>query len=213
MRANCSINFVTRIGFIAPAILFSQLSTGCASKATNEPARPPAAQRAYIARPCPAMKEQPAEAIPVGVLLEVADVTEPTGVPLKDWLAAHPVQVHHVAKLLLPAAINVPTQSPFGTCLDRACSQSEDATLEVTIKTAPTAASAQVELALNVSSDHRPPRRLSIKTGDQEPVSASLTAPEQTVIITPYYLYEPKQESMGKLLQCASQSPGPAGDR
>jgi len=212
MSSNSSINFVARIGLIAPVILFSQLSTGCAANATSKPAQSPTAERVYIAGACPAMKEQPAEAIPVGILLEVADVAEPTGIPLKDWLAAHPVETHHIAKISLPAATNVPAQSPFGTCLDRACSQNEDATLEVVVKTAPTAATTPVELELTFSAGHRPPRRLSIKTGDQEPVSGSLTTPEQTVIVTPYYLFEPKQESMGKLLHCASQSPRATGN-
>lgn len=207
MNTNGSTRLLTRIASIAPTVLLSQLAAPCAANAMNEPARTPAAQRAYIAGSCPAMRKQPPQAVPVGVLLEVADVVEPTGVPLRDWLAAHPVEVHHVAKISLPVATNVPTQSPFGTCLDRTCSQNEDATLEVVVIKAPASASEPLELQLNVSSGSRPPRHLSVKTTDQEPVLASLSVPDQTVVVTAYYLFEPRQQSMGKFLQCASQSP------
>jgi hypothetical protein len=207
MTNNGSNGLLTRIASIAPTILLSQLAAACAANATNETPRTPVAQRAYIAGSCPAMREQPPQAVPVGVLLEVADVVEPTGVPLKEWLAAHPVEVHHVAKISLPLTTNVPTESPFGSCLNRTCSQNEDATLEVVVIKAPASASEPLELLLNVSSGSRPPRHLSVKTTDQEPVLASLSTPDQTVVVTAYYLFEPKQQSMGKFLHCASQSP------
>ena len=94
----------------------------------------------------------------------------------------------------------------------KAAARAEDASLQVSVSQAPTDASTPVELQLSFRSGDRQPRRLSVTTTDQEPVLASLTTPQQTVVITPYYLFEPKQESMGKLLQCASQSPRATGN-
>jgi hypothetical protein len=198
---------------ISSAIMVSELLIGCAGSATGEsPPRVPEKQRAYIAGSCAELKEQTSTAAPVGMLLEVADVVEPIRAPVKDWLSTHPVEVHHVAKISVPMTPNTPVQGPFGTCLDRACSKAEDATLEVIVISAPADHSAPVELQLNFKSANGQSRPLSVKTTDQEPVLASLTAPpEQTVVITPYYLFEPKQHSMGLLMQCASRTPKATG--
>ncbi|MET0793664.1 MAG: hypothetical protein ABW061_19245 [Polyangiaceae bacterium] len=154
------------------------------------------------------MKERTSTAAPIEVLLEVADVVEPIGTPVKDWLSTHPVEVHHVVRISVPMTTKTPVQGPFGTCLDRVCSKAEDATIEVNVTAVPADQSAVVELQLNFKSGNGQSRPLSVKTTDQEPVLASLTTrPEQTVVITPYYLFEPKQQSLGLLLQCASRKP------
>lgn len=200
-----------RIASIAAVALF-KLLIGCTVSASGQPARVAEKQRAYIAGSCAALKEQASGAVPVGILLEVADVVEPIGVPIKDWLSGHSVQVHHVAKISVPMTANTPVHGPFGTCLDHTCSEAEDATLEVIVTRAPTDASTPVELQLNLTSGNRQPRRLSVKTTDQEPVVASMTTPpEQTVVITPYYLFESKQRGLALLIQCASQTPRATG--
>ena len=193
---------------IAAVIVLSELSIGCTGSAMGQSSRVPEKQRAYIASSCATLKEQTSTAAPVGMLLEVADVVEPIGAPVKDWLSTHSVEVHHVARISVPMTVNTPVQSPFGTCLDRACSKAEDATLEVIVTTAPTDHSAAVELQLNFKLGNGQPRSLSVKTTDQESVLASLTTPpEQTVVITPYYLFEPKQHSLALLMECASRTP------
>ncbi len=195
------------IGFVS---VLSELLSGCTSSAPNEPARAPEAPRAYIAGACPALKEQIPGKVPIGILLEVADVVEPLGVPVKAWLSAHSVEVHHVAKISVPMTTNTPVHGPFGSCSDRSCSKTEDTTLEVIVTRAPTDASAPVELQLNFSSGNQP-RHLSVKTADQDPVVASLAAPEQTLVITPYYLFESRQQSLALLIQCASRTPQVTG--
>ncbi len=189
-------------------VLLPALPTGCAGNTMRQPERAAEAPRAYIAIPCATLKEQGAKAVPVGILLEVADVVEPIGAPIKGWLSAHQVEVHHVAKVFVPLTENAPVQGPFGTCLDPSCSEAQDATLEVIVTSAPRNASAPVELQLSVVPENGEARQISVATTDQEPVLVSLTtSPTQTLVITPYYLYEPKQRSLGLLIQCASQTP------
>ena len=190
---------------IAAVSLLSQLSIGCTASATRQPAAVPDKQRAHIGEPCAALKEQHVGAVPVGILLEVADVVEPVGSPIKDWLATHSVEVHHVARISVPMTANTPVSGPFGTCLDRTCSEAEDTTVQVTVTKIPTDASAPVELQLDFTSGNGRPRRLSVRTGDQEPVLESLTTPpEQALVITPYYLFDPRQHSLELLTQCAT---------
>jgi hypothetical protein len=196
-----------QIPSITPLVLFSGLSSGCAESVGEQPARAPERPLAYIAQPCATLKEQPPTATPVEIFFEVADIVQPAGAPMKDWLATHPVEVHHVAKFSIPVTANTPIQVPFGTCLDQTCSKTEDATLVVNLSRAPTDASAPVELELNLSTENGPPRQLSVKTTDQEPVRASLTTPpEQTVVVMPYYLFGSKSHGLQLLVQCASQS-------
>jgi hypothetical protein len=201
--------FSVRSASVAAVILFSGLSTGCTASATRQPVSVPEKQRAYIAEPCATLKQQGAEAVPVGMVLEVADVAEPLGVPVKDWLAAHSIEVHHVAKISVPMTVGAVVRSPFGACLDRTCSEAEDGALEVTVAKVPTDVSKQVELQLDFTSKSGGPRRLSVKATNQEPVLEALAGPsDQTVVITPYYLFEPKQHSLDLLLQCASSGKG-----
>jgi len=196
-----------RLCRIARLLLIPAAMSGCARSATEQPTRAPEAQRAYIGAGCAAMKEHTADAAPVGILLEVADVVEPIGAPARDWLSAHPVEVHHVAKISLPMTPNTRITSPFGTCLDRRCTKAEDTQLEVLMKNGPANASAPLQLQLTFTSGSGAPRHLSIETSDQQPALASTTSPEQTVVVTPYYLFEPKQHSMALLMQCAAQAP------
>jgi hypothetical protein len=65
------------------------------------------------------MKEQPPAAVPVGMILEVANVLEPVGKPIKDWLSTHPVETHSLAKISLQTMTGTSAPSPFGTCSDR----------------------------------------------------------------------------------------------
>lgn len=138
---------------------------------------------------------------------------EQIGVPVKDWLATHPVEVHHVARLSVPMTVGTAVRGPFGTCLDRACADAQPTTLDVTVTKVPSSMSAHVELQLDFVSTSGGPRRLSVTLADQEPLVRSLEgAPEQTVVITPYYLVEPKQRSLDLLLQCASSRATKAAD-
>jgi len=142
--------------------------------------------------------------------LEVADVEEALGTPTKDWLAVHPVRLHSVAKFILPLTPTATADDPSGDCRERACGKSVDGTLEASVTSAPAAAFAPVELHLARTLADGVTHRLSVKTTDQEPILASfMTAPEQNLVLVPYFLFEPKQQSMELLLQCAASEAGP----
>jgi hypothetical protein len=193
----------------ASAVALIALASGCAG-ATNEPARAPDERSGYIARACPQLKEQSSRGVPAEISLEVADLDEPIGTPIKDWLAAHPVRLNSVAKFILPLMPLRPGQVSSDPCLERACGESVDGTLRVSVTTVPSSASAVVELQLERTLLDGTTRRLSVKTVDQHPVLASFTTtPKQTLVVTPYYLFAPRQQSMELLFQCAAREAGP----
>jgi hypothetical protein len=50
------------------------------------------------------------------------------------------------------------------------------------------------------------PQRAVIDTGNQEPTLAKLSGLRgESIVVTPYYLFEPKKESLAILLQCTSR--------
>lgn len=208
MRARVLINFPRIVHGVASCVLLSAMSAGCGGTAIEAPARAPKPEPVYIARPCAAMREQPIAAVPVGMILEVANVLEPVGKPAKDWLATHPVDARAVAKISLSTMAGTSAPSPFGLCSNRDCSETQDGSLGVTVSKAPADASAPIELLFALTTPNGDNRSLSLKTTDQEPVTASLAAsPAQTIVVTPYYLYEPTQHGMQLLLNCASRTP------
>ena len=189
---------------IVSIVLLSKLFIGCAS-ATSKSVEAPQEQRAYIARSCAALKEPTSRAAPVGIVLEVADIEEPIAAPIKDWLAVHSVQTHHLAELALPMAVNTPVRGPYGICLERTCTSQQDGTIDVVALRLPADALAAVELQLDFTFGNGQPRRLSVKATNQEPILASFTTrPKLTLVITPYYLFEPRQRSLKLLAQCMS---------
>lgn len=190
---------------VRAVVLLAELIIGCASTA-SQPLAAPQEQRAYIARSCAALKERTSRAAPAWIFLEVADITEPIAEPIKEWLAVHPVQTHHLAGLAVPMTANTPVRGPYGICLDNTCERHEDGILDVVATALPTEASAAVELQLDFTFGNGQPRRLLVKTTNQEPVLASLTTqPKQTLVITPYYLFEPRYHSAELLAQCMSR--------
>ncbi|HYQ46311.1 MAG TPA: hypothetical protein VER11_30285 [Polyangiaceae bacterium] len=198
-----------RLTALALVTVLSEMALGCA-RAANQPASTPDEQRVLIARPCASARAQSSRGVPVGLVLEVANVAEPIGAPIKGWLAAHPVRIHGVARLVLQLPANTPAQGPFGICSEPACATSEDATLEVSVTGAPTDAAGPVELQLTITSANGSSRRLSVKTTDQEPAGVSVTtAPKQALVVTPYYLFEPREQSLEQLMQCAARDAGP----
>ena len=197
---------------IVSLVLLSALFIGCTTGATSKPVNTPGEQRAYIAKSCAALKERNQRAVPLGIFLEVADLTEPIAAPVKDWLAVHSVSTHHLAGLVVPMTANTPVRGPYGICLERTCVKHEDGTLDVVGLSLPADGSAAVELQLDFTFANGRPRRLSVKTTDQEPILASLTTrPEQTLVITPYYLFEPRHQSLKLLAQCMSRVPTATG--
>lgn len=193
---------------IASVIGLSALGSGCAS-ATNEPARVPGEREGYIARPCTPLKAQASRGVPIALALEVADVEEAIGTPIKEWLAVHPVQLHSVAKFILPLTSTTPADGDSNNCSGRACGKSVDGTLEVSVGSAPLVPSAPVELQLVLSANGET-RRLTVSTTDQEPVLVPFTTVQKrTLVLMPYYLFEPKQQSLDVLFQCAAREAGP----
>lgn len=194
---------------VAFVVGLAGLASGCGS-APSEPARAPDEHSGHIAGPCAPLKEQGSRGVPVAIVLEVADVEDAIGTPIKDWLAVHPVRLHSVAKFILPLKPTTPPDGSSNDCQGRACGKSVDGTLEVSVTGVPTAASEPVQLHLARTLADGATRRLSVKTTDQEPVLASFTTvPKQTFVLMPYYLFEPKQQSMDLLLQCAAREAGP----
>jgi hypothetical protein len=51
-----------------------------------------------------------------------------------------------------------------------------------------------------------PPRRAVIQAGNQEPTLANVSGiAGESIIVTPYYLFDPKNESLALLHQCSSR--------
>lgn len=101
---------------ITTALGFSELASACAS-VTSEPSRRPDERSGCIARPCPPLKEQRSQGGPIALVLEVADVEEAIGSPIKDWLALHPIRLRSAAKFILPLMGDGSGRSPFGHLL------------------------------------------------------------------------------------------------
>lgn len=197
-----------RCGFTVSVLALSGFLFGCGASAKNESAQASIDHRAFVGQTCEALKDQPLPSTPVGILLEVADVEGKLGAPLTEWLATHPVPAHSVAGLSVPMNEKLSVSGPFGACWDEGCVNREDGTLQVRAVSLPTEPSATVELQLEVVIPSAPPRTFTVKTANQEPVLIELTTPpKQTLVITPYYLFEPKKHSLKLLAQCVSRKP------
>jgi hypothetical protein len=197
-RFNSSLSVVALSGI---------LSSGCGASATNDPVKEPQGRSAYVAQPCTPLKVQSGQDVLDSVHLEVADVDVQIGAPPKEWLTMHAVPAHSVSWLSLPMKDVSPVSGPFSVCLDDLCAKREDGTLNVSVISFPTDSSAVVELKLEIDIPNFPPRIITVKTNNQEPVLAKLTTlPEQTLVITPYYLFEPKKHSLELLAQCVSRT-------
>ncbi len=136
------------------------------------------------------------------MFVEVASVLSPLDSSLRERLAA-PVEVDRVAGVLLE--LGKPTSGPWSTCAAPACSTEREDALIVSIRNPPADPSAPVELELTLGKDS--PKHATIRTGSQEPALAVLSEPPArgSVVVTPYYLFEPKDESLQLLQQCKSQ--------
>ena len=136
------------------------------------------------------------------MFVEVASVSSPLDSPLRERLAA-PVEVDQVAGVLVD--VGKPASGPWSTCADPSCATAREDTLTVNLRNLPADPSAPVELELELGKAS--PKRATIRTGSQEPALAVLSEPPArgAVVVTPYYLFEPKEESLKLLQQCRSQ--------
>lgn len=200
---NATHTHPTRLGFttVLAAALFTG-ALGCGGGAAIQPAQAPVKQSVLIARSCEGLKEQASKGAPVAVFVEIADVLSPLDSSLRERLAA-PVEVDQVAGVLID--IGKPTSGPWNMCVDAACAIERKDTLSVRMNDLPTDPSAPMELELELGKDS--PKRATIRTGSQEPALAVFSeAPGRgAVVVTPYYLFEPKDESLRLLQKCKSQ--------
>lgn len=180
-------------------------SFGCTGVAASQHEPTTANRSVLIARPCDALKVTDPERAPIGIFVEVANVISPMVPPLRDGWSADRVEADQVAGILLE--LNEPRNAPWRTCLNEACTLEQEGVLTVRIVNLPTNPSEPVSLEVELRAEGALARRAMVRTVNQEPAVAELTPPVETggVVVTPYYLFEPKQESLQSLMQCKSE--------
>lgn len=190
-------------------LAFAGPLSGCGTRARQPAATVPSAQVVYAGRPCAPLRIQSEPSAPIAVFLEVVDVEGEVGSPATAWLAAHAVSAHSVSGLYLPMTAAAEVSSPFGVCLDGLCSKRRDGALRIVGSAGrPANASEPVSLELDVPASDGTSRQFSVKAGDQDPVViASATPAKQTLVITAYYLYAPRERSLSLLAGCVANAP------
>ncbi|MGC4067971.1 MAG: hypothetical protein QM784_25640 [Polyangiaceae bacterium] len=185
-------------------VFISALTFGCSgAAAVNTQARSPES-RVLIARACPALKEPPPSTQLVSMFVEVADVSSIVEEPLDTWLATHPVEVSQVAHVMVPMELGKQVTAPWRDCRDPECPTETRAQLTVSASTLPGNVVTPVTLQLTFT-DGREGRSVAVvTTGNQTPAVAKPTVPRgsSTVVVTPYYLFAPKDQSVEDLMQC-----------
>ena len=180
-------------------------AVGCGTTQQDQPARPPIqAPRAFIARPCQPLQQKAATGAPVAMLVQVASVSSPMEQPLRSWLASHAVDAHNVAGVLVEQG--AAASSPWGECLNAACSENREARLTMRVQSLPANGSAPTVLEIEIASPDGAARRAVVQAGNQEPTLANLSGVSgESIVVTPYYLFDPKKESLALLHQCTSR--------
>jgi hypothetical protein len=186
------------------AVTFVICTVGCSGANTNQAVVAPV-ENVFIARPCAALKEWGLNHSPVGLFIEIANVSSPVESPLRDWLKVHPVKAHHVGGMMLEG--DKPTNGPWGICENQSCTSQRDGTVSARVLVLPNDPAAPIDLQLELTIGNDAPMRTIVRTGNQEPAIAAFSAPHAwgTTIVTPYYVFEPKQESLSILLQCKTR--------
>lgn len=187
----------------AGAAIVGVVFAGCASPSPAKPITPAtAAPRAFIARPCKAL-QQKARGTPVGMIVQVASISSPVEQPLRTWLASPAVDAHNIAGVLVEQG--KPASTGWGQCTDATCSAQRDARLTVRVPTLPTDASEVAVLEMEITAPQIPAHRAVVQAKDQTPTVAALSSVAgESIIVTPYFLFDPKKESMKLLGQCIS---------
>lgn len=190
----------------APTAILLVSAVGCGTTQHDQPpARAPMqAPPAFIARPCQPLQQKAAAGAPVALLVQVASVSSPMQQPLRSWLADHAVEAHNVAGVLVePSATGT---SPWGECVDAACSENREARLTMRVQNLPADGSAPAVLEIEIASPGSAARRAVVQAGNQEPTLANLSGVAgESIVVTPYYLFDPKKESLALLHQCTSR--------
>lgn len=177
-------------------VALSGLTQGCGHGHTPSAAtasqQPDHDSRVTIARSCAALKQRASGSPPAAVFVEVAHVRAPVSAPLREHLA-EPVSVSHVAGIMLEP--DRPASSPWGAAPQTLTVRWHEAS------------SAPSELELEIDSD--PSSRTTVRLDDQEPTLATRLQPghEGAIVVTPYYLFAPKEESLQLLQRCRADHP------
>lgn len=187
------------------ASIFIGWTVGCGSGAAIRQEPTTANRSVLIGRPCDALKVTDPERAPIGIFVEVANVISPIERPLRERLTAPDVEADQVAGILLE--LNEPRNAPWRTCLNEACTLEQEGALTVRIVNLPTNPSEPVILEVELRAEGALPQRAMVRTGNQEPAVTELVPQLEQggVVVTPYYLFEPKQESLQSLMQCKSE--------
>jgi hypothetical protein len=138
------------------------------------------------------------------MIVQVASVSSPVEQPLRTWLARHAVDAHNIAGVLVEQG--KPASTGWGQCTDVTCTAQRDAQLTVRVPTLPADASAVAVLDMEITAPQIPPHRAVVHANDQTPTVAALSSVEgESIIVTPYFLFEPKKESMRIMGRCISR--------
>lgn len=190
------------------AASFIGLTVGCGSGAATRREPTTADRSVLIGRPCDALKVTASDRVPVGMFVEVASVISPNQPPRRERLIARDVEAGQVAGVLLETS--EARSAPWRTCLNQACTLEQEGILTVRIVSLPTNPSEPVTLEVELGAEDALAERAMVRTGNQETVVAELAPPleQGAVVVTPYYLFEPKQDSLQSLMQCKSERHG-----
>jgi hypothetical protein len=136
------------------------------------------------------------------VFVEVADVTSKVEQPLEEWLATHPVEVRQVAHVMVPTEQGKQSAAPW-QCSDPNCPRNGATELMVSVSSLPSDSVTPISLQLTFSGDDGSSVS-TVTTGNQTPAVVKPAAPpgSSTVIVTPYYLFAPKDQSVKDLMGC-----------
>ncbi|HMI87736.1 MAG TPA: hypothetical protein VK550_26800 [Polyangiaceae bacterium] len=160
--------------------------------------------RALIARPCVPLQQKAVTGAPVAMLVQVASISSPIEQPLRPWLDHHAVETHNLAGILVEQG--TPAIAPWGECVDAGCSALREAKLRVHVQSLPANSSAPAVLEVEIESPNAAPKRAIVQAGNQAPTLADLTsAAGESIVVTPYYLFDPKKDSLDLLHACISR--------
>lgn len=193
---------ILRPQFQLAAILVASFvggTVGCSASTSLGPEPNPPGS-VLIGGPCNALKNRESEMGPVALFVEIARVQ--IEAPIPERLATSTVVAAQIAGVQLEPG--EPARAPWRTCLDQRCTTEREATLTLRILGLPTDPSVPLSLEVKVESGSEPPQLANVRTRNQESalVNLSRSPAGETFIITPYYLFAPKQKSMETLMQC-----------
>ena len=186
------------------AIVCAAGCAGSAGAAAHE-VREPRQDEVMIAKVCGTLDAESSGKTPVAVFVEIANVTATLDPPLRARLQS-PVRVKQVAGILLDGGSR--SIGEWSRCIDPSCTDEREETLTLTAVRLPTSGRDDVELEVIVGSagDARTAR---VRGADQEPHVAAVGSTTGSVVVTPYYLYQPREASLRTLQRCKATNASP----